>query len=89
MLGEIEEETPSDDFDDDFDEEDAASTIVMSDDSIEINVDELVKKVEASTDLGSGKKRAVRQRLDELREQREAQEDLDGTYNFNLDDDVL
>ena len=61
----------------------------MSDDSVEINVDELVKKVEASTDLAPGNKRAVRQRLEELREQREVEEDLDSTYNFNLDDDVL
>ena len=88
LIGEIDEKNSSDELDEEFGEEEAASTIVMSDDSVEINVDELVEKLESSGDIASENKRAVRQRLDELRERQETQKELDSTYNFNLDDDL-
>ena len=84
MLGEGEKDTVG--TEDDFTEEDAAATIVMDDDSVEINVDELVAKIESDADDASRKKKAVRKQLDDLTDQRE--NELDSTYNFNLDDDL-
>ena len=55
--------------------------------SAEINVEELVAMLEASTDPAeAAHRREVRKRLEELREQRDI--DLDSTFNFNLDDDI-
>ena len=73
-------------------------TVVLSDDvvdvdnvgdiSVEINVEELVAQLEA-TDFGDvARRRQIRRRLEELREQREAESELDSTYNFDLNDDV-
>ncbi len=84
MLGEGEKDTVG--TEDDFTEEDAAATIVMDDDSVEINVDELVAKIESDADDASRKKKAVRKQLDDLTDRRE--NELDSTYNFNLDDDL-
>ncbi len=86
MLGEGEKDTV--DTEDKFTDEDAAATIVMDDDSVEINVDELVAKIESDADDAPHKKKAVRKRLDELNDQREAEKELDSTFNFNLDDDL-
>lgn len=65
----------------DFDEVDN-----IGDMSVEINVEELVAKLEATADDDVGRKRAIRERLEELREQNEAE--LDSTFNFNLDEDI-
>ena len=55
--------------------------------SAEINVEELVAMLEASTDPDeAAHRREVRKRLEELRELKDS--DLDSTFNFNLDDDV-
>ena len=84
-----------DDIDDDFDT-DTESTIVMDTDdddddfgdiTAEVNVEELVAKLEDTDADDLARKRAIRRRLEELREEREAEKDLDNTYNFNLDDD--
>ena len=34
------------------------------------------------------RKKAVKRKLDEIEEHRKEMEDLDSTYNFNLDDDL-
>jgi len=68
-----------------FTEDDAASTIVMNDDSVEINVEELVAKIESSEDDDSNEKRDVKRRLEKLQEE---QDELESTYNFNLDEDL-
>ena len=54
--------------------------------SVELNVQELIAKLEESDDADVHRKAEIRRRLEELREQRE--EALDSTFNFNLDDDV-
>lgn len=83
------------DDEEDF-EETAEDTVVMSDDdddddnvdlTSELNVEELVAKLEATDSDDLARRRLIRRRLEELREQREAERDLDSTYNFNLDDD--
>ncbi|MDJ0939481.1 MAG: hypothetical protein QNJ00_06930 [Woeseiaceae bacterium] len=52
----------------------------------EVNVEELVAKLDATDENDVARKRAIKKRLEELDEVRSA--DLDSTYNFNLDDDL-
>ena len=87
MIGEGEKEPME--MEDEFSDDDAAATIVMTDDSVEINVDDLVAKIESDEDLSaSQRKKGVRKRLEELREERERASELDSTYNFNMDDEL-
>lgn len=58
----------------------------IGDMSVEINVEELVAKLEATADDDVGRKHAIRERLEELREENEVE--LDSTFNFNLDEDL-
>lgn len=57
------------------------------DSSIEINIEELVSKLDSIDGDDVARRRAIKRRIEELRELREAERDLDSTYNFNLDDD--
>ena len=57
----------------------------VGDISVEINVEELVAKIEAS-DTEDAEKARIRKQLEKLREQQDKK--LDSTYNFNLDDDL-
>ncbi len=54
--------------------------------SVEINVEELVAKIESTHADEAVRKREVRQKLEELKEQRD--KELDSTFNFNLDDEL-
>ncbi len=87
--------------DDDYDVDDASEdTIVIDDDdddedndnvgdlSVELNVEELVAKLEATDSDDLQRRRQIRRRLEELRDLREAEKELDSTYNFNLDDEL-
>ena len=71
------------------------ATVVMSDDdeddvsgdsTVEIDIERLVAKLEASDKDDVHRRAEIRRKLEDLREQR--QQELDGTFNFNLDDDV-
>ena len=81
---------------DDEELDDVAEDIELDDDdidnvgdiSVEINVDELVAKIEADDDDDAAKKKEVHRRMEELNEQRKAEKDIDSTFNFNLDDDL-
>ncbi len=57
----------------------------VGDISVEINVEELVAKIEAS-ETEDAEKARIRKKLDKLREQQK--KELDSTYNFDLDDDL-
>ena len=57
----------------------------VGDISVEINVEELVAKIEAS-DTEDAEKARIRKQLDKLREQQDSK--LNTTYNFDLDDDL-
>lgn len=57
----------------------------VGDISVEINVEELVAKIEAS-DTEDAEKARIRKQLDKLREQQDSE--LNSTYNFDLDDDL-
>lgn len=77
--GDVAEAIADGDISVDFDE-------TIGDLSAELNVEELVKKIEA-TDAHSAAERAkIRKRLEEIREAKESA--LDDTYNFSLDDDI-
>ena len=67
--------------DDDEDDDD------IGDVSAEINIEELVSKLDATDDDDIARRRLIKRRIEELRELREAERDLDNTYNFNFDDD--
>lgn len=59
----------------------------VGDISVEINVDELVAKIESDEGGVSQEKLDTRRKLEELEEQRKADEGPGGTYNINLDDE--
>ena len=100
MIGEIKDDIPVDEVDDEIEDVetedlDGIETIVdvadvdnVGDISVEINVEELVAKLEATDDEDLSRKREIHKRLEELEDQRRANEDLDSTYNFNLDDEL-
>ncbi len=80
-----------DEVDDVEDDED----VVVSDDGEdvsdltgEVNVEELVAKLESTPKDDLDRQRQIRHRLDELREEQEALKNIDSTYNFNLDEDL-
>ena len=76
--------------------EDIAEDVELDDDdlanvgdlSVEINVDELVAKIEADDDDDAAGKKEVHRRMEELNERRKVEEDVDSTFNFNLDDEL-
>ena len=68
--------------------DDAVDVDNVGDISVEINVEELVAKIEAGEGDSAEHQKEIRRRLDELEEQRRAEQELESTYNFNLDDDV-
>jgi len=97
MIGEIKDDIPVGEVDDDIeddvlDEVDDVAEIDGDDNigdiSVEINVEELVAKLEATDDDDLARKREIHKRLEELADRRKDDEDLDSTYNFNLDDEL-
>ena len=93
MTIESGDKDPIADIDDDLDDDDVEDTDVDIDDdddgeTAEINVDELVAKIDSTDKADIEHRRAVRRRLEEIREAREAAAELDSTFNFNLDDDL-
>ncbi|MDJ0759697.1 MAG: hypothetical protein QNJ19_09870 [Woeseiaceae bacterium] len=92
MMGETGDTTEEvDDLDSDLESEDE----IMTDDdddaevmTAEINVEALVAKIDKQDGNELERKKAVKRKLDEIEEHRKELEDLDSTYNFNLDDDL-
>ncbi len=86
MTGEKTDEKPEDDVVSD----DATDENVVLDSADEgfadTIVEALVAKMDATDADEAAQKGAARKRLEELREQKS--KDLDGTFNFNLDDDL-
>jgi len=65
--------------------EDDADDIVTGDTTVEMDIERLVAKLDASDSEDVHQKAEVRKKVEELREQRE--KELDSTFNFNLDED--
>ena len=55
-------------------------------DTAEVNVDELVAKIDSGNTGDLERRKAVKKKLEKLQE--EIGDDLDGTYNINFDDDL-
>lgn len=55
------------------------------DTTIEMDIENLVAKLDASDSDDVHRRAEIRRKLEELREQRE--QELDSTFNFNMDDD--
>ena len=81
-------------LDDDSSDDTLAETIVMSDDdddisagdsTVEMDIEKLVAKLETIDSEDVHRRAEIRHRLEELRELRE--QELDSTFNFDLDDD--
>ncbi|MBU2677836.1 MAG: hypothetical protein KJP16_12215 [Gammaproteobacteria bacterium] len=83
-----------DTLDDDSSDESFETTVVLSEDdgdddvgsTIEMDIEKLVAKLDASDSEDVHRRAEIRHRLEELREQRE--QELDSTYNINFDDDA-
>ena len=97
MIGEIKDDIPVGEVEDDVEDEVLEEDVVIEeiadvdnvgDISVEINVKELVAKLEATDDDDVDRKREIHKRLEELSDRRKRDEDLDSTYNFNLDDEL-
>ena len=58
----------------------------FADTVVEANVDALVARMDSKDADEVARKREARKRLDEVREQQD--DNLEGTFNFNLDDDL-
>lgn len=56
--------------------------------SVEINVEELVAKIESADSEDEASKKEIHRRMEALNEQREEAKELDSTFNFNLDDEL-
>jgi len=93
MIGEIKDDIPVGEVEDEVLDEDViieevADVDNVGDISVEINVEELVAKLEATDDDDLDRKREIHKRLEELSDWRKDNEELDSTYNFNLDDEL-
>ena len=97
MIGEIKDDIPAGEvdlevedevLDEDVVIEESADDDNVGDISVEINVEELVAKLEAADDDDVSRKQEIHKRLEELSDRRKRDEDLDSTYNFNLDDEL-
>lgn len=97
MIGEIKDDIPVGEVEDDVEDEvldedviieEVADVDNVGDISVEINVEELVAKLEATDDDDLDRKREIHKRLEELSDWRKDNEELDSTYNFNLDDEL-
>jgi len=103
MNGETENETPADEVQDEDESKDTLESedvvedpieidTVGSDDnvgdiSVEINVEELIAKIEIDDSDEAVKKREAHRKMEDINERRKVEEDLGSTYNINLDDD--
>ncbi len=66
--------------------EDLADIDDMGDTTADLNVEELVAKIDK--DDNAARKKEVHRRLEELADKKREEEELDSTFNFNLDDEI-
>jgi hypothetical protein len=97
MNGETGEAEKVEDTDDDvvaneFSDDTVVLDDVMDDDvgdlSVELDVSQLVAKLDSTDDRDVHRKREIHRRLEALQDERESEKNIDSTYNFNLDDDL-
>jgi len=97
MNGEVGEQEKVVDVDDDIiSDEFSAETVVLvdvadddvSDFSAELDVSQMVAKLEATDGDDIERKREIHRRLEDIQDQRETEKNIDSTFNFNIDEDV-
>ena len=64
---------------------DEPDDVVTGDTTIEMDIENLVAKLEASDSEDVHRRAEIRRKLEDLREQRE--QELDSTFNFNMNED--
>jgi len=67
---------------------DSGETVVLNEDSVEINVEELVADIEASDGDDAEDRREAKKRLDALEDQLHKDDEFGSTYNFDLEEDL-
>lgn len=82
-----EEDDQTDDFADEESEDEESESDNVGDVSVEINVESLIAEIELEHDDEAARRREVRRRLEEIREQREAMKDIEDTFSLYLDDE--
>ena len=96
MHTEMGDRDKAEDAEVDVDEEITEETVVLTetgvtdnvgDVSVEINVEELVAEIEASQGDDAHMKMEIRKRLEEIQEQKTAANELDNTFDIDLDEE--
>ena len=82
-----EDEDQADDFLEDESDDEESDSDNVGDVSVEINVESLIAEIELEHDDEAARRREVRRRLEEIREQRDALKDIEDTFTMYLDDD--
>ena len=91
-IAEVDDDTVAIDDDEDSTED----TVVFStakgadnvgDVSVEINVEELLAEFESLQSSDAARRKEIRKRLEEIREQREAMKELEDTFSIDLNED--
>jgi hypothetical protein len=97
VNGEVGEQEKVVEVDDDIiSDEFSAETVVLvdvadddvSDFSAELDVSQMVAKLEATDGADIEQKREIHRRLEDIQDQRETEKNIDSTFNFNIDEDV-
>ena len=68
--------------------EDAADIDTVGDFTGEIAVEKLVARIESGAVDAEENEKEVHRRIEEVKEQRKDEAELDSTFNFNLDEDL-
>ena len=87
-LDNVEDDIESDEFSDDTVVLEDIADDELTDLSVEADVNRLVTKLDSSDPDDVQRQREVHRRLEEIQDQKEAEENIDSTFNFNLDDDL-
>lgn len=82
-----EEDDQADDFLEEESDDEESDSDNVGDVSVEINVESLIAEIELEHDDEAARRREVRRRLEEIREQREVLKDIEDTFTMYLDDD--
>lgn len=68
--------------------EDMADLDNVGDTSVELEVEKLVAKIESGESDAEEHEKDVHRRIEEINDRRAAEQELESTFNFNLDEDL-
>jgi hypothetical protein len=87
VVADDDDEDQADEFLEDESDDEESDSDNVGDVSVEINVESLIAEIELEHDDEAARRREVRRRLEEIREQRDALKDIEDTFTMYLDDD--